>query len=153
LLGHVALEDPGAYEEDAIRDARAAVYDDLRPIDPKRVVLGQYAGYRDEDGVDDDSEVETFVALEAFVDNERWRGVPFYLRTGKAMTASHRSITVRFREPESQMFSPDDRPCPNDLILDLADEPVIELELRGKLPGPAMALATATMRLDFAEEV
>ncbi len=153
LLGHVALEDPGAFSEEAIRDARAAVYDDLRPIDPGRVVLGQYVGYRDEDGVDDDSEVETFVALEAFVDNDRWRGVPFYLRTGKAMAATHRQITVRFREPESPMFAPEDRPCPNDLVLDLADEPLIELELRGKRPGPDMALATATMRLDLAEEV
>src|SRR5690606_22645825 len=58
LLGHVALEDPGSADEEAIRDARAAVYDDLRPIDPDRVVLGQYAGYRDEDGVADDSDVE-----------------------------------------------------------------------------------------------
>src|SRR5690606_5528163 len=153
LLGHVALEDPGSADEEAIRDARAAAYDDLRPLDPKRVVRGQYAGYRDEDGVADDSDVETFVALEAFVDDDRWRGVPFYLRTGKALAATHRQITVRFREPESQMFADADFPCRNELVLDLADEPVIELRLRGQRPGPELTLATATMRLDIAEEL
>ena len=68
----------------AVRDEVARVLAALRPLDPDRTVFGQYEGYRDEDGVADDSTVETFVALEACVDTERWQGVPFYLRTGKA---------------------------------------------------------------------
>ena len=153
LLGLVALEDPGSYDEGSVRDARAAAFADLRPLDPARVVLGQYEGYREEDDVDPESDVETFVALEAFVDNDRWRGVPFYLRTGKALAGTARSITLRFREPASGMFAPEDRPCRNELVLDLADEPVIAVDVRGKRPGPDMALATATMCLDFADAV
>jgi len=84
ILGFVALEDPGSFEAGALRDAKAAVFEAMRPLDPERSVFGQFEGYREEDDVDPDSDVETFVALEAWVDNDRWRGVPFLLRTGKA---------------------------------------------------------------------
>ncbi len=155
ILGFVALEDPGAFEEGAVRDAKHAVFEQMLPLDPARVVFGQYDGYRDEEDVADDSEVETMVALEAWVDNDRWRDVPFYLRTGKAMAETRRTITLRFRTPESDIFTTptDDPPGVNELVLELTDEPRIGVDVRAKKPGPDMELAEATLRLDFAEEL
>lgn len=151
ILGAVALEDPGEWSATAVRRARAAVLADVRPLDPARVVLAQYDGYRDEDDVDEDSDVETFVALEAFVDNDRWRGVPFYLRTGKAMAETRRTVTLRFRQPESSVFGAG--LAPDELVLELTDEAEVHVDLLGKRPGPEMELAPATMRLDLGEEL
>jgi glucose-6-phosphate 1-dehydrogenase len=150
LLGFVALEDPGSFEEQAVRDAKHAVFEAMRPLDPQRVVFGQYAGYRDEEDVDDDSEVETFVAIETYVDNDRWRDVPFYLRTGKQLARSERVITLRFRPSASTMFDGD--PVANDLVLDLSDEAVVRVDLRAKRPGPDLDLVEASMRLDLGEQ-
>ncbi|NYE36972.1 glucose-6-phosphate 1-dehydrogenase [Nocardioides cavernae] len=151
ILGAVAIEDPGEWSADAVRRARAAVFEDVRPLDPARVVLGQYDGYRDEEDVDEDSTVETFVALEAWVDNDRWRDVPFHLRTGKAMAETRRTVTLRFREPESAVFG--DHLAPDELVLELTDEAQVRVDLLGKRPGPEMELAPATMHLDLAEEL
>jgi glucose-6-phosphate 1-dehydrogenase len=131
----------------SLRDQKARVFEDLRPLDPDRVVFGQYAGYRDEDGVADDSDVETFVALEAFVDNDRWRGVPFYLRTGKALAANSRTVTLTFRTPP-HLFAGSD-PAPNELVLDLTSTPVAVLELNVKRPGPELAVECVGPRLEL----
>ena len=155
LLGFVALEDPGAFEEKALRDAKARLFQDLQPLDRDRVVFGQYDGYRDEEDVDAESTVETFVAIEARVDNDRWRGVPFYLRTGKAMALSCRTVTLRFRNPACDWWaalSPDPDPGPNELVLQLTDDPHISLEMRAKKPGPDMELVEAVMKVDFAQD-
>ena len=152
ILGAVALEDPGEWSADAVRRARAAVFADVRPLDPARVVLGQYDGYRDEEDVDEDSDVETFVALEAWVDNDRWRDVPFLLRTGKAMAETRRTVTLRFRAPDSTVFGGDGLRR-DELVLELTDEARIHVDLLGKRPGPEMELAPATMRLDLGEEL
>jgi glucose-6-phosphate 1-dehydrogenase len=151
ILGAVALEDPGEWSAGAVRRARAEVFEAVRPLDPSRVVLGQYDGYRDEDDVDEDSTVETFVALEAWVDNDRWRDVPFFLRTGKAMAETRRTVTLRFRAPESTVFGSD--LARDELVLELTDEAQVHVELLGKRPGPEMDLAPATMRLDLGEEL
>ena len=151
ILGAVALEDPGEWSASAVRSARVKLFEDVRPLDPSRVVLGQYDGYHDEDDVDEDSTVETFVALEAFVDNDRWQGVPFYLRTGKAMAETRRTVTLRFRQPESSVFGDD--LDPDELVLELTDEAQVHVDVLGKRPGPEMALAEATMRLDLGDEL
>ncbi|WP_416955650.1 glucose-6-phosphate dehydrogenase [Nocardioides sp. T5] len=151
ILGAVALEDPGEWSSEAVRRARAAVFADVRPLDPARVVLGQYDGYRDEDDVNEDSDVETFVALEARVDNDRWQGVPFFLRTGKAMAETRRTVTLRFRAPDSTVFGVGR--ARDELVLELADEAQIHVDVLGKRPGPEMELAPATMRLDLGEEL
>jgi glucose-6-phosphate 1-dehydrogenase len=157
LLGFVALEDPGAFDEQALRDAKARVFEQLQPLDPDRVVFGQYDGYRNEEDVDDESEVETFVAIEARVDNERWRGVPFYLRTGKALAEGRRTVTLRFHRPTSSWLSTlsptEGDPGANELVLELTDEPRVSIDVRAKKPGPDMELADATMTLDLADEI
>lgn len=151
LLGFVALEDPHAFRASAIRAAKAATFSAVRPIDPERVVFGQYDGYRDEPDVAGDSEVETFVAAEVWIDNDRWRDVPFYLRTGKAMADGRRTITVRFRDPRHRWLKPEGggNPEPNELVIELADQPRIAIDVRAKRPGPDMALVEGVFRLDL----
>lgn len=151
LLGFVALEDPHAFRESAIRAAKAAVFAAVRPLDPERVVFGQYDGYRTETDVADDSDVETFVAIEAWIDNDRWRDVPFYLRTGKAMAEGRRTITVRFRDPRHRWLKPahGGNPEPNELVIELADQPRIAIDVRAKRPGPDMALVEGVFRLNL----
>ncbi|MCW3041425.1 MAG: zwf, partial [Solirubrobacterales bacterium] len=106
IMGFVAMEAPESLDADALRDAKAAVLADLQPFDPARTVYGQFDGYREEEGVAEDSNRETFVALEASIDNDRWRGVPFLLRTGKALAEGRRVVTISFREPPHQLFAP-----------------------------------------------
>ncbi|MBM7508318.1 glucose-6-phosphate 1-dehydrogenase [Nocardioides salarius] len=151
LLGLVALEEARRFDADELRDAKSAVFAAMRPLDPARVVLGQFEGYRDDEDVADDSDVETFVALEAWIDNDRWRDVPFYLRTGKALAQGRRTITLRFRTPHTEIFN-GSVAC-NELVLELTDDPRVHVDLQAKKPGPDMDLVKATMSLDFADDV
>ncbi|MRK00667.1 MULTISPECIES: glucose-6-phosphate dehydrogenase [Aeromicrobium] len=151
VMGFVALEPPVTLDPTALRNEKSKVFAAMRPLDPERVVFGQYEGYRDEEDVDPDSEVETFVALEAWVDTERWQGVPFYLRTGKALGATRRTITLTFRTPPMGRFG-DDAYGPNELVLELTDSPTVSVDLYAKRPGPTMALTTSTLHLEVAED-
>ncbi|CAB4736046.1 unannotated protein [freshwater metagenome] len=151
ILGFVALEDPGAGDAESLRDAKSAVFEKVLPLDPERAVFGQFEGYRDDEDVDDDSDVETFVALEVRLDCDRWRDVPFLLRTGKALAATRRTVTVRFRTPTSALFG-ETAGC-NELVLELTDSPQVRVDLQGKKPGPEMELAAATMCLDLGDAV
>ncbi len=98
-LGFVAMERPAAFTADALAAEKQKVFAALQPVDPARVVRGQYEGYRDCRRVADDSDTETLVALEARIDNDRWAGVPIYLRTGKELPEGRRVITLRLRQP------------------------------------------------------
>lgn len=152
ILGFVAMDPPRSLQAEDVRDAKAAVFAALRPVTKDDAVFGQFEGYRDDDDTDDDSQVETLVALTAYVDSERWQDVPFHLRTGKAMADDRRTVTVRFREPDPALFGgAGDSDHPHELVLDLADEPKISLEIRGKKPGPELEVAPATLTLDYAE--
>lgn len=151
VLGFVAMEPPAHLNPTALRNEKAKVFDAMRPLNPDRVVFGQYEGYRDEDGVADDSKVETFVALEAFVDTERWQGVPFLLRTGKALGATRRTVTLTFRTPPMERFG-DNEHGPNQLMLELSDSPEFGVRLLAKRPGPRMDLVPLTFNLDVADE-
>jgi glucose-6-phosphate 1-dehydrogenase len=89
VLGFVAMEPPTSLDARHLREETAKVFDALRPIDPAHVVRGQYTGYRDEPGVAPGSGTETLAAVRAEIDNWRWAGVPFFLRSGKNLAASH----------------------------------------------------------------
>ena len=113
------------------------------PIQPGDVVRGQYNGYRQEPGVDAESETETFIALKCFIDNWRWAGVPFFLRTGKRLAEGQRIISIAFREPPKSMFPPGSgvgAQGPDHLTFDLADASKMSLSFYGKRPGPGMRL-------------
>jgi glucose-6-phosphate 1-dehydrogenase len=118
------------------------------------VVFGQYEGYRDEKGVAPDSQVETFVAARVDVDNWRWAGVPFFLRTGKCMAESARIVSIAFREPPKSMFPPQAEfgaAGPDHLTFDLSDTPRLSLSFYGKRPGPGMHLEKASMQFSLGE--
>ncbi|NMH98485.1 glucose-6-phosphate dehydrogenase [Pseudonocardia acidicola] len=151
LLGFVALEPPVRLDAESLHDEKTKVFRAIRPLAPDRVVYGQYEGYRDEEGVNKSSEVETFVAMEVFVDDWRWYGIPFYLRTGKAMAESRRTVTLGFQEPPLRMFPGDvDDQC-NELVLELTDDPKIFADLRAKIPGPELKLGRGRMKVDLME--
>jgi glucose-6-phosphate 1-dehydrogenase len=118
------------------------------------VVRGQYEGYRSEPGVAADSQTETFVALQCEVDNWRWSGVPFYLRTGKRMAEMARIISIAFREPPQSMFPAGSRVGdygPDHLTFDLDESSRLSLSFYGKRPGPGMTLEKLSMQFSISE--
>jgi glucose-6-phosphate 1-dehydrogenase len=154
ILGVVALEPPTRLDAESLELERTKVFEAIRPLDPDRVVFGQYEGYRDEDDVADDSKVETLAALEVRVDSWRWSGVPFYLRTGKAMAEGRRTVTIGFTEAPMRMFAdydPDEPRRPSELVFELTDDPKIRIEVEAKVPGPKLNLGRAALTLDIAQ--
>jgi glucose-6-phosphate 1-dehydrogenase len=154
VLGFVAMEPPGQLDARSLRDATGRVFDAVKPLDPDRAVFGQYDGYRREPGVAADSVVETFAAVEVEVDNSRWSGVPFYLRTGKAMAASRHTITLGFKEPARDMFdSLRSRGVarPNELTFELSDPGVIWVDFLAKTPGAATTLGPASLTFRYGD--
>ena len=107
ILGFMAMEPPTSLAPGPISEEKNKVFRSLMPIDPSHVVRGQFIGYRKEPGVDPESDTETFIALKCFIDNWRWAGVPFFLRTGKRMAEGQRIISIAFREPPKSMFPVD----------------------------------------------
>jgi glucose-6-phosphate 1-dehydrogenase len=143
ILAFMAMESPTSLEPGPISEEKNKVFRSLLPIDPKDVVRGQYTGYRSEEGVDPESDVETFVALKCSIDNWRWAGVPFFLRTGKRLEEGQRIISIAFREPPKSMFpvgSGIGAQGPDHLTFDLADASKMSLSFYGKRPGPGMRL-------------
>ena len=153
VLAFVAMEPPTALEPGAISEEKNKVFRSLLPIDPTQVVRGQYTGYRDEAGVSD-SETETFIALRCTIDNWRWAGVPFFLRTGKRMAEGARIISIAFREPPRSMFPTNSGiggQGPDHLTFDLADASKLSLSFYGKRPGPGMRLDKLSLQFALHE--
>ncbi len=143
ILAFVAMEPPTALEPIPISEEKNKVFRSMLPIQPSDVVRGQYTGYREEDGVDEESETETFIALKCYIDNWRWAGVPFFLRTGKRLAEGQRIISIAYREPPKSMFpahSGVGAHGPDHLTFDLADASKMSLSFYGKRPGPGMYL-------------
>ncbi len=143
VLAFVAMEPPTALEPRAINEEKNKVFRSMLPIDINNVVRGQYEGYCNIDGVDPDSQTETFIALKCEIDNWRWAGVPFYLRTGKHMAEGARIVSIAFLEPPRSMFpshSGVGAKGPDHLTFDLAESSKLSLSFYGKRPGPGMVL-------------
>ncbi|MEV6317482.1 glucose-6-phosphate dehydrogenase [Streptomyces sp. NPDC051776] len=155
LLGFVAMEPPTSLNAKCLRDETEKVFETMEPLDPAHVVRGQYEGYRDEPGVDPHSDTETFVALRVALDNWRWAGVPFYLRSGKSLGQGRHMVALGFREPALRMFPDEARRGAdargNRLVIDFADPGRISARFLAKDPGPAMRLGTAEMTFSYAE--
>jgi glucose-6-phosphate 1-dehydrogenase len=149
VLAFMAMEPPTTLDSDAISEEKNKVFRSMRPLETANVVRGQYTGYRDEEGVSPDSQTETFVALRAEIDNWRWAGVPFFLRTGKKLAEGARIISIAFREPPKSMFpagSGVSLSGPDHLTFDLADASRMSLSFYGKRPGPGMKLDKLSMQ-------
>jgi len=156
VLGFVAMEPPVSLEPKPLGIEREKVFEAMPALRPQDVVRGQYVGYRDEDGVAADSDTETFVALRAMVDNWRWEGVPFYLRSGKRLAESRHLLTIAFKQPPRRMFPLD---CDqiaesfghDHLTFELGDPGSISASFLAKVPGPRIQLGEAHMRFSYAE--
>ncbi|RBY75231.1 glucose-6-phosphate dehydrogenase [Geodermatophilus sp. TF02-6] len=154
LAAEVAMEPPASFSPADLQQAREAVLAAFRPLDPDEVVLGQFDGYTDIEGVADDSRTDTFVAARLWVDTDRWRGVPFLLRTGKRMAASEQRVSLLLRRPEGPVTGVpghDDVGHGNVLSLSLSGSGQVDLRVVVKEPGPDLALARATATLEIAD--
>jgi glucose-6-phosphate 1-dehydrogenase len=161
LLALTAMESPTALQADAVRDEKAKVLRSLRALDARDVVLGQYtagevdgepaAGYLADEQVPDDSRTPTFAALQAHVDNWRWHGVPFFLRTGKRLPANTRQIIVNFRCPVLAMFRhfPEAQIVANSLIITIEPNEGFELLFEVKAPGELLTLQTQRLKFRY----
>jgi glucose-6-phosphate 1-dehydrogenase len=154
VLAFMAMEPPTSLGPLAISEEKNKVFRSLSPIEPSHAVRGQYTGYLDEPGVGSHSETETFIALKCEIDNWRWAGVPFYLRTGKRLAEGARIISIAFREPPRSMFptgSGVGAHGPDHLTFDLADASKLSLSFYGKRPGPGMRLDKQSLQFALHE--
>ena len=133
----VAMEPPIGLGAEALRDERVKVLKAMEPVDPAYVVRGQYRGYRQEQGVAPDSDVETFAALRLSIESWRWAGVPFYVRAGKSLAASATEVVVEFKQPPRLLFAPrgSARPHPNHLRFSLGPVQAVSFSLDVKAIG------------------
>jgi glucose-6-phosphate 1-dehydrogenase len=154
VLGFVAMEPPTSLDARHLRAETAKVFDALKPLDTAHVVRGQYAGYQDEPGVAPGSQTETLAAVRAEIDNWRWAGIPFFLRSGKRMAASRQVITLGFHEPPLRMFPArvaGTNGRHNEIAIDFADPGSITTSFLAKEPGATMKLGAAEMTFRYTD--
>ena len=167
LISLTAMEPPISFEANAVRDEQAKILHAIQPFTAEEVlsktVRGQYGegvmdnervpGYRSEDGVPPDSRTETFVAMKLLIDNWRWAGVPFYLRTGKRLPSRNTHVVIQFRRAPFMLFRETqvEDLMPNQLVLHIQPEEGISLRFAAKTPGPAMNLGEVDMDFEYAD--
>src|SRR6202043_2886720 len=165
LLALTAMEPPVCFEADAVRSEKSKVLQCTHQFSPedawRNAVRGQYStgiidggripAYRDSPGVAPDSTTETYVALKLMIDNWRWAGVPFYLRTGKALRAQNTEVAIKFKQAPFAMFraTPIDRLAQNFLILGIQPDECISLQFNAKVPGPTITLSGVGMTFKY----
>jgi glucose-6-phosphate 1-dehydrogenase len=160
LLAMVAMEPPGGFDANAVRSRKADVFTALRTVAPQDAVRGQYGpgpdgvpGYRQEKDVAPDSGIETYAAVQLAIDNWRWAGVPFYLRTGKHMSRRVTEIAIRFKPAPFAPFEDTNVAAlpPNWLLLQIQPDEGIALQFEVKRPGPVVDLAAVRMAFKYAD--
>ncbi len=145
VAAEVAMEPPKSLSADDLQAAREKVISSFREIDPEEVVLGQFDGYQDVDGVEDGSNTDTYVAARLWIDNERWQGVPFLLRTGKRLAASEQRVSLILKDPGGTLA---DVPKNGNVIgFDLKGSGAIDVGLVAKRPGPELEFDAAGVKL------
>ena len=159
VLAILAMEPPGALDPESIRDEKVKLLRALRPLDPAEVVRGQYTagtlqgrpvpGYHDEADVDPASATSTYVASRAHIENWRWAGVPFYLRTGKRLPRRTTEVMIGFREVPAHLFETAGVCAPeaDHLVIRIQPEEGISFAFQAKQPGPGFT--PTTVRMDF----
>ncbi len=161
LLAMVAMEPPNSFSAETVRTAKEQLFEAVQPVLPANAIRGQYTAgqvqgrdvqaYRDSPGVAHDSDTETYVALKLDIENWRWSGVPFYMRTGKSLTGRLTEVVVHFRQAPLAIFAdtPIDKLGPNNLTLNIQPRQGITLGLSAKIPGPKMDLGGVEMRFRY----
>lgn len=161
MLSLVGMEPPISFDADRIRDEKVKLMRSIRPISLDELdqyfVRGQYApgviegesvpGYRQEEGVEADSQIETFIAAKLFIDNWRWQGIPFYMRAGKRLERKISQISIIFKRVPYSMFAPlsSEEISPNVLVLNVQPEEGISLRIQAKEPGAKLCMSSLTM--------
>lgn len=151
LLALVAMEPPASFNADALRNEKVKVLSAVRPVAPGDVMRAQYEGYCDLKGVAPGSRTPTFAALKLYVDNWRWQGVPFYLRSGKALARKTSEIVVEFKCPPQVMFERPTDECfpPNVLSLCIQPDEGIHLQFEAKVPGSQQDTRSVDMEFHY----
>jgi glucose-6-phosphate 1-dehydrogenase len=161
LLTLVAMEPPAGFDAASVRARKAEVLDCIAPVQPAKAVRGQYGrgqvggaarrAYRDEPDVAKESNVETYAALELEIDNWRWAGVPFFLRTGKNLSGRMTEIAIRFKQAPYAVFreTPVQALKPNWLVIRIAPDEGVSLQVEVKRPGPVVELAPVTLAFSY----
>ncbi len=138
ILALLAMDRPEADDGNAIDRARVAVLEAIRPLEPGDIVRGQYRGYRTTTGVSPDSRTETFAAVRLEIDNPRWAGVPFQIRTGKCLAATATEVRIRLKPPAHGLFDSEAGGRPNEFRFRLSPDVFIALTALAKVSGEAM---------------
>lgn len=142
IIGILAMEPPAKMYHEAIRDEIVKVFRQIKPIEPSDTVRGQFAGYKDEEGVAKDSSVETFAAVKLDIDSWRWNGVPFFVRVGKSMPVTRTEVIVELKRPPVEKLA---RGQGNYMRLSLSPQVSIAMGVRVKKPGEAMTSEASEM--------
>jgi glucose-6-phosphate 1-dehydrogenase len=153
LLTLTAMEPPYAFDARALRDEKVKVLQALRQIEAKDTIPGQYIGYRNEKGVAPKSQTPTFAAVKVHIDNWRWQGVPFFLRSGKQLADKTTEISIVFKRPPHSLFplQPGEMLTPNALTLCIQPDEGMHLRFEAKLPGAGMQRQTVDMNMNYAQ--
>jgi len=151
LLSLTTMEPPATLSADALRDEKVKVLQALRVPRPEDVVLGQYEGYLEEEGVAPDSQTPTYAAVRLYVDNWRWQGVPFYLQSGKGLKEKVSEITLQFKRVPHLLFPESVSPRPNRLAICIQPDEAIQLRFDIKKPGAGMSTAPVDMAFAYSE--
>ena len=167
LLSLTAMESPVSFQADAVRNEQAKLLHSIQPLNSEDVLMrsvrGQYGegmlgdervpGYRNEPGVNPESRTETFVALKLNIDNWRWAGVPFYLRTGKRLAKRHTEIAIQFKRTPFQLFqkSATHQVQKNTLVIQIQPSEGIALSFGAKVPGPLLRVGSVDMSFEYSK--
>jgi glucose-6-phosphate 1-dehydrogenase len=138
IVGYLAMEPPSAAWREALRDEQAKVLRTVRPLSPAETVLGQFRGYREQDGVSRNSNVPTYAALDLFVDSWRWYGVPFHVTAGKCLSATRTDVFIRLKPAPGVVFAEPGHPEGNHVRFTLSPQVSIAVGARAKRPGEGM---------------
>ncbi len=149
VLTMLTMEPPIEMSSDAMQNEKIKVLSAIRDINKTDVIRGQFEGYLDEDGVAENSDTETFVAMKLFIDNWRWAGVPIYLRTGKKMPETVLEVIVEFKQPPRALFG---KASSNHVRFRLGAKDGVDIALQAKRPGTKLVTETVDLSVEFVAE-
>jgi len=149
VLALIAMEPPSEINAHNMEDEKLKIFRAIAPLNPESVVRGQYVGYLDEPGVAPHSDTETFAAALVHIDNWRWAGVPFYLRTGKALAETTLEVIIEFKQPPRMLFAETQAGAPNILRFRLGKKDGVDIELLAKSPGDSLTTQPVQLNVEF----
>jgi len=143
------MEPPSEINSVNMEDEKLKVFRAIEPLQPEDVIRGQYVGFLEEEGVKENSGTETYAAAIVKIDNWRWAGVPFYLRTGKHLKETTLEVIVEFKQPPHMLFADTQRGAPNLLRFRLGKNDGVDIELLAKSPGDQLATIPVQLQVEF----